>query len=242
MKSKWINWSLLDKTDLEENKNETKNNFKSDFNRNIMFHIFGNTFEFDYCGVKIIKTENTNKFIRALYNEEGKSLISMDNIRLRDNNIFIISPLTRINDLLNTKTSGAVAEYLRNDNCEDNKRIENEISNIYVEKGEDLKAITEIDLTKATLLNFLDIKDEFVSENNIENILSILKTTTKKLIIFNDVEYLPLGFCEKWLKYFDFLYIFNSFERNYERIKDWEDLTLIYKNEKIEEINYKNVN
>ncbi|MGL4951183.1 MAG: hypothetical protein ACRC4M_05150 [Mycoplasma sp.] len=219
-KSKLIKWEILEDIIIEESVKDFKSVKLSseNINNTIEFHILNNIFDFSFQGLKIIKTINTNKFIRLIFDDKGESKLKINNNKIKSKKIIIISPLTRISDILDTKTSGVVANYLKiNGGLEDKSEIEKSIEERFKTKSESFQNIIDINLTKASLLPFLDVNENFVDELNIIDILNILKNDEeRKLIIFNDVEYLKIKNIEKWNKWFDFLYITNSYENNYE--------------------------
>lgn len=237
-KSSIINWKKLEDSHINEIINNdilfTKNNFEN----TIQFYLFNKIFEFEYPGIKIIKTRNTNKFLRNLFDANGEALIYLDKIRVKTKNIVLISPLTRITDVITNKINGDLNNYIKdNDSYNDIKIMEETILKIYNNKGESFKQVADIDLTKTSLINFVNINDDFINYVNIEYILDIMKTPiVRKLIIFNDVDYLNISLCEKWFNYFDFLYIVSSIEENWKSDAGYNEIILVHKNDTISEI------
>lgn len=230
-----INWDYFEKSN-NFNEIEEKISFhRNEINDNIQFHLFGSIFNFEFGGIKIIQCNNTNKFLRNIFDEYMEPLISINGIRINSKNLFIISPMTKISDILNNKSSGDLCKYLKNcDNSSDIKKINNLLGEIYYQKDDCIKNVTEISLAKTDLINYLDIKDEFVNEKNIFDILTILKTNNiKKLIVFNDVDYLSIENTKRFSSNFDFLYLMNNYEKNWEFTKNYFFYSLIYENGKI---------
>lgn len=212
-----------------EEKRRIKNNPKDE----IKFHYLSNIFNFDYSGVKIIKNNNTNKFIRALINDEQNinSNILINDFHVKNKDIVIISPFTKIKDILSSKVNGNIHNHLKN---EDILFSNSNIEKIIVEQYNGFESIfdlTDINLSKADLINYIDIKDEFVNENNIKAILNILRNQiNKKLIIFNDVDYLKIHELDQFMTNFNFLFVINSYEKSYENIENFEDFIIFSQN------------
>ena len=112
---------------------------------------------------------------------------------------------------MNDKNNGTLHNFLKdNGNAQRTLKIENEIVKIYEEINY-LNNVIDLDLSKSDIINFIDIKDDFVNEKNILTILEIMKVENhKKLIIFNDVNLIKYQDFQNLLNYFDFLYIVNS--------------------------------
>ncbi len=202
----------------------------------ISFQYFNHLFGFDYGGVKIIKTHNTNKLIRSLINDEENinSNISINDFHIKNKDIIIISPFTKMKDILSSKMNGNIHNYLKNKTILDSN---SNIEKIIVQEYQEFKSIfdlTEINLTKVDLINYIDIKDEFVSSDNIRQIFNILNDqNNKKLIIFNDVDYLKMDELNVYLSNFNFLFVINNDEYSYENIENIENFILFSKNKNI---------
>ncbi|MGL4951978.1 MAG: hypothetical protein ACRC4L_03250 [Mycoplasma sp.] len=235
-KSNLINWNILESSNLSKELIDEIEllNYKDLFENNISFRFDNNIFQFEFIGIKILITTNTNKFIRRLFDSKGRLNLFFDEQRVDEKDLVIISPLSKINDIINTKSSNFLSKYLKdNDSHNDNMKIEEVIGSLYNSKDENVKKITDIDLTKAQLISFLSVSEEFIDENNIINILNILRSKNKRLtIIFNDVNYISYKECEKWMKWFNFIFVLNNNEnKNFNN--NLHDFILIEKSNKI---------
>jgi len=222
-----INYDILinKKTLIEIEKIELKTTL--DFS-NIEFIISNKFFNFDYLGLKIIKTNNTNKFIRNLLNDQNvNSNIKINNLSVKNKDTIIISPFTKVGDVLSSRSNGNLHNFMKDNKiCESNSNIEKIVVENY-NQFEAISSLTELNLTKADLINYIDINDEFVSSKNIKLIFDILKNQNKKImIIFNDVDYFKINQCSKYLLHFNFLYIVNKEEFNFIDIINIEDYIL----------------
>ncbi len=228
-KSNFIKWELLKPEEyisFEEQKDKVVK--RKEFDNDIQFHVFGKMFEFSYKGVMIVSTKNTNKFLRNLFNENGDVKIWIDNTRLNSKNIHIINSLTKVSDLIDTKASGDIVNYLREfDAFKDNKILEMEVSKIWQNQNSEIKNLTELNLSKASIINFLDVIDEFVSKDNINDVLTVIsKRSQRQLIILNDVDYLDIENLDMWFHKFDFIFLMNSYEENYKNLDEYNDFTI----------------
>lgn len=229
IKTPLIKWNMLERDEICKTALDLPSvNFETNIKNKICFAIDKSSFEFNYSGIRIIKTLNTNKFLRKLFDDNGDCNIKINGIKTRAKDVLIISPLTRINDLLNTKVSGNINDFLKTgDIGKDKMMMENEIMKIFNSKENCFKELVDVDLEKTDLINYVDVKEDFVDEKNILDVLEVLNKVNKKcLIIFNDVQYLSLEHCGKYLKRFDFLYIMNSFEKEWLEIKNFEEVCL----------------
>jgi hypothetical protein len=226
-----INFSYFNEEEIETIIEKSK--IKTiDYATTISFNYLNNYYNFDYLGIKIMKNVNTNKLIRSLLNdEEIESNISINNYHIKNKDIIIISPFTKINDILSSKTNGNLHNFLKDEKIIDsNSIIEKTITNEF-NKFKMIDQLTDINLSKVDLINFIDINDNFVSEKNIKLILDILKnTTSKKLIIFNDVEYIKISELDQYISYFNFLYVVNEYEENYKNLIDYKYFLILVKN------------
>jgi len=226
-----INFSYFNEDELEVIIEKSK--IKTiDYATTISFNYFDNYYNFDYLGVKIMKHVNTNKLIRLLLNDnEIDSNISINNYRIKNKDIIIISPFTKINDILSSRTNGNLHNFLKDEKVIDsNSIIEKSITDEF-NKFTKIEQLTELNLSKVDLINYVDINDNFVSEKNIKLILEILKnTTSKKLIIFNDVEYIKISELDQYISFFNFLYVINEYEENYKNLIDYKYFLILVKN------------
>ncbi|MDK2819921.1 MAG: hypothetical protein KFW07_03730 [Mycoplasmataceae bacterium] len=229
-----INLSYFEEKKYEEIKEKRK--IENSHNDTIKFQYFDSLFNFDYSGIKIIKNNNTNKFIRGLINDDENvnSNISVNDFYIKNKDIIIISPFTKMKDILSSRVNGNVHNYLKNKSLLDsNSNIEKTIVKEY-QVFDEVFDLTDINLTKVDIINYIDIKDEFVSENNIKQIFNILNdNNNKKLIIFNDVDYLKIYELEDFLVNFNFIFVVNSYDNTYEVIENFEDFVIFTRNKSL---------
>ncbi len=218
-----INYKFFNKK--INNEEDSKILYSNIFDEKISFIKENKFHSFEYSGIKIIKTSNTNKAIKDLiYKDRYETYIKINDNYLKQSDVVIISSFTKVSDILSSRTNGNIHSYLKNKNCiKNNNMIEEFISRQLNEISSDINDVIEYDLSKCDLINYIDVKDDFVDENNISNILDILKTYDKKiLIIFNDVDYLKYELVAKYFQHYNFLYFVNNNENNYESIDDIE--------------------
>lgn len=229
-----INLSYFEEKKYEEIKEKRK--IQNSHNDTIKFQYFDSLFNFDYSGIKIIKNNNTNKFIRGLINDDENvnSNISVNDFYIKNKDIIIISPFTKMKDILSSRVNGNVHNYLKNKSLLDsNSNIEKTIVKEY-QVFDEIFDLTDINLTKVDIINYIDIKDEFVSENNIKQIFNILNdNNNKKLIIFNDVDYLKIYELEDFLVNFNFIFVVNGYDNTYEVIENFEEFVIFTRNKSL---------
>lgn len=225
-----INFKYFDTKKVIENE-IPKIVYKNDFNKDLSFNKNNVNHFFEYCGFSVIKTKNTNKSIKELlFNNYYESYIKINGIIIKNKDVIIISPFTKISDILSSKTNGNLHHYLKEQNC---FSVNNEIETFISQKIDALTStfneLIDIDLSKCDVINYIDIKDEFITKENIKKILEILKQyENKKLIIFNDVDYLDYDSIMDYINHFNFLYFVNDFEENYKCIDNYEIFLIEY--------------
>lgn len=211
----------------EINKTNINNNLKLKFNLDDL------SSEFTYHGLKIIVCEEPNFLLRDLLNEDNSySKILINNKLVRNKDIFHIHSFSKISDFLNTKNNGILHEFLKQKDIEkSNLKFENFIINQFNEiKNDDLDNLSEIDLSDASILNFLNITKEYVNYKNIFSLLDIIKvgTNDKPLIIINDYQIIDIEYIlDKYISDFYFLIFTNNFLKWIKDIKFIECLVII---------------
>ena len=215
-----INFDILDNEIIIKN-NE---NNAIDHNKNIIEHkslvqfdIYNKSFIFEYYGIKIISTNNTNKFIRNIIcGNLVNSNIKISGNYIRHSNIIVISLFSRISDILNSRVNGSIHNYLKdNINLGNvNKNINNLITKEYQEINS-IHKVTNLDFSKSDLINFIDVSNEYINEENFFSILEILKEiNNKKTIIFNDIDFIKYNNCVGYIKWFNFIFVSNNSDIN----------------------------
>ncbi len=205
--------------------------FSNEFQNKIAFIKNNLSYYYEFMGLKIIKCLNTNKTIKdLLFKNIYDTYIKINDTYLRQKDVIVISPFTKIKDILNSKINGNIHNYLKE---KDLFNISKDIENFVTEKLNkcdiSFKNVIEYDLSKCDLINYVDVKEEFVSSENIIDILKILKTYDKKLlIIFNDIDYLDFDKIIEFLPFYNFLYFVNSLDDNYKQIENYEEFLIEY--------------
>lgn len=199
----------------------------------LKFNIEDLSSDFTYYGLKIIVCDNPNIFLRNILNiESSYSKILINNKFVRNKDIFHIHSFSKISDFLNTKNNGILHEYLKKQDIEkSNLKFEDFILNQFEEvKNKDLNNLIEIDLSKASMLDFLNISKEYINSNNIICLLNILKqgTNDKPLIIINDYQIIDINLILKdYIKDFNFLIFTNNLKKWMNEISYIECLVII---------------
>ncbi len=224
-----INFSYLKNKEVIED--EEKIIFANNIQNKIALIKNDLSFYYEFSGFKLIKCINTNKAIKELlFKNNVESFIKINDSYLKQKDILIISPFTKIKDILNSKTNGNIHNFLKEKNLMNtNKSIEDFILEKLSQCDEEVKNVIDYDLSKCDLINYIDIKDEFVSSENIFDILNILKTYDRKyLVIFNDIDYLKYERIVGFLPFFNFLYFVNSIDEDYKKLENYEEFLIEY--------------
>lgn len=210
--------------------------YKKLSNDNILMHfnINGRADPFSFNGLKIIYCDNPNLLIRNLLNEKNKySNIFKGDENIKTTNIFHFNPFTKISDVFTLKSTGMIHECLKRKNIEKiNNLIEESIIMNYenIEDG-NIKNLTNINLKNASILNFLEFNDSYLSKENIKDVFNIIKNSSidRPLIIINDYEIISVDeIINNYVDHFDFLIITNNFKNWINQI-EFLELVLIMK-------------
>jgi len=235
-----INLNIKKFNDLEKNKNSNYklvlSKYEKSLKDNILMHFKINkkTDPFSFNGLKIIFCDNPNLLIREVLNESNKfSNIFRGDENIKNSNIFHINPFTKIADIFNLKTSGMINEYLKKKDIENiNNKIEESIIINYENIDDNsIKNLTNINLKNSSILNFLELNDSYLSQENIEDIFKLIKncSTVKPLIIINDYNIINVNnIINNYIDHFDFLIFTNNFKNWINQI-EFLELVLIMK-------------
>lgn len=178
--------------------------------------------EFEYFGLKIIVCDEPNILIREILNNNdifSKILIN-DNL-LKNKYIHHIHPFSKISDFLNNRTNSIFHEYLKKKDIQKiNLEFQDFItSKYYLLNDKDVETISDIDFSSASLLDYIDISNEYINSENINSLLQILSKgfNGKQLIILNDYNILDIKMIiNNYIDSFNFIVFTND-------IKKWID-------------------
>ncbi len=188
--------------------------------------------QFDYFGFKIVKTTNTNISIRNLiYKDNISTNIKINDIFIKQKDVIIISPFTRVSEIISDRNNDNLHQFLKeNDIFLANNLLEQFINKQLISLPNNVQNIINHNYSKCDLINYCEVKDDFIDEYNIIDVLEILKTFNNKYtIIFNDIIYLKYDLVYKYLQHFNFLYFINHKNNDYQIIQNWEDYLIEYK-------------
>ena len=131
---------------------------------------------------------------------------------------------------MSSRSSGNLHNFLKNKNLiETNYQIEEFIVSKINQYQNDLDNLIDLNLSKCDLINYIDAKDDFIDKTNIIQLLNVLKSYDKKLlVIFNDVDYLKFEQVTDLLPFYNFLYFVNGFEDSYKLIENYQDFLVEY--------------
>ncbi|MDE5617322.1 MAG: hypothetical protein K2I36_00520, partial [Ureaplasma sp.] len=170
-----INLNFLNNYQIKEESNEKIIISSQKYIDNFMSFIFvnANSVQFDYFGFKIIKTNNTNISIRNLiYKDNIFTNIKINDMFIKQKDIIIISPFTRINEIISSKSNGNLHQFLKeNDIFKTNCLIEEFINKQLINLPNNAKNIINHNYSKCDLINYFEVKDDFIDEKNIIDVL-----------------------------------------------------------------------
>lgn len=190
--------------------NKHLDNLRKD-NEKLSFLIDNFSSKLNFNGIKIIITDEPNLLIRKLLNDnETYSRIQINDNTIRNKNIFHISHFTKISDILNSKKNGLLHQYLKKkDILKSDLQLQDFISKSFINmEDRNLDNISSIDYSDASILDYLEIGNEYLTKETFHSILSILKdsSTDKMLIILNDYNLISIDeIALNYSKDFDFL-------------------------------------
>ncbi|MGL5630657.1 MAG: hypothetical protein ACRDCG_02710 [Mycoplasmoidaceae bacterium] len=161
------------------------------------FNLKNKADSFQFNGIKIIFCDNPNLLIRDLLNNDDKfSLIIRNDEPIKNHNIYYIDPFSKIANFFKIKNNGLIYQYLRNKDIEMvNQELQTLILNNYSKlKDDNLEKLFDLDFKNASILNFLSCNDHYLSSDNINNFLEILKTSCyeRPLVIINDYQIISI--------------------------------------------------
>ncbi|MDE5767724.1 MAG: hypothetical protein K2H56_04245 [Malacoplasma sp.] len=175
--------------------------------------------EFDYNGLKVVVCDDPNLMIRELLNNnESNSKIQIGDTLVKSKNLFHFHHFSKVSDFINTRNNSIFHEYLKN---KDIHKINLEFQDFVASKyysldDKNIEDISSIDFEKASVLNYIEISDEYVNKNNIINILNIIKagTNEKQTILINDYKVLTITeIVNNYLDDFNFIIFTNDLRK-----------------------------
>lgn len=176
--------------------------------------------EFIYNGLKIVVCDNPDIFVRdVLNNNDTYSNIFIGNYLLKNKLIFHIHSFSKISDFLNTKNNSLLHEYLKTKDIDkNNQEIQDFITKKYYDLNDKfLENLSDVVLEKATILDYINIKKDYLDTNNIIDLLNVLKDSNfknRQLIIINDYQVLDINtIINNYSEYFDFLIITDDIKK-----------------------------
>lgn len=186
--------------------------------------------DLDYNGIKILQSNNPNLFYKDVILD---SSIYIDDYKIKNENIIYINNFSQLKDFMNlTKKSNIYSRIIellfeyKIINYENINQIINIINNEY---QYELLEINEGDSSKLISMFFELLNDKYLDQNLLEIILNNV-FDDKKLIIFDNIEWINLEFFSKFLNQHYFLVLTNNFEKYIQNYKELEILTIIKNN------------
>ncbi|MCF0217679.1 MAG: hypothetical protein HUJ42_01390 [Malacoplasma sp.] len=175
--------------------------------------------DFAYHGLKIIVCEDPGLMVRELLNQDDSySRIKINQNLIRNKNVYHFHHFSKISDFINNKNNSIFHEYLKKkDIYKLNQEFQDFITAKYYDfNDENIEAVSDINFEKASLLSYIDVFDDYLSDSNIDGLLNIIKegSDDKQLILINDFNILDISkILNNYLSSFNFLIFTNNLKK-----------------------------
>lgn len=186
-----------------------------------------NWYDFDFNGIKVIETKYTTNFIKKIFHENNNTdKVIIDGKNYNWKNIIYINELTKINDFLSLSKNGYLYKKII-DKIEDNSLINQDLINAIIAEINKEMEIEDLlfptyDLNKIIASTF-ELGDlGFINDESFFQILNKIDYDEKKLIIFDNCNFINYGNVKKLLNNFNILIICNDIRgiiRNYNELE-----------------------
>ncbi|MGL4343153.1 MAG: hypothetical protein ACRCRZ_01100 [Metamycoplasmataceae bacterium] len=182
-----------------------------------------NIYDLNFYGIKILQADFCSKLVKDLTN---KSIITINNKEIKEENIIILDELTKINSFLTLSKNSKIVEKILN-SIGDNSLVNQEIiSKVEKEVNNFFEIIESNDGDRNKLINiiFSIIDLGFLNHKNFIYLLKEIFIDKNYLFIINDISWIRISDLEPFLNNFHFLIITNDFRKI---IRNKNDLELI---------------
>lgn len=186
--------------------------------------------DLDYNGIKILQSNNPNLFYKDVILD---SSIYIDDYKIKNENIIYINNFSQLKDFMNLNKKSniysRIIELLFEYKIINYENINQIINIINGEYQYELLEINEGDNSKLISMFFELLNNKYLDQNLLEIILNNV-FDDKKLIIFDNIEWINLEFLSNFLNQHYFLVLTNNFEKYIQNYKELEILTIIKNN------------
>ena len=186
--------------------------------------------DIDYNGIKLFQCNNPNLFYKDII---LNSTIYIDDYLIKNENIIYINNFSQLKEFMNlTKKSNIYSKIIelffeyKIINYDNINQIINIINNEY---QYELLEINEGDNSKLINMFFELLNNKYLDINLLEIILNDV-FEDKKLIVFDNIEWISFEFLSKFLNQHHFLIITNNFQKYINNCKELEILSIIKDN------------
>lgn len=167
--------------------------------------------QFLFNGIKVILCSNTNYFISKLTNTNNNTInLYINNRVVKKSDCVIIDHFTKVDDVIFNKANEPLFNLLRNSDIDKiSSKYEEFICKEFMQINiPEMHELVDLVFDKISINNAIKIKEEYVNNENIENIFKIIANgcTSKKLIILNNF-HIDSNLLLKFFKNIDFLFI-----------------------------------
>ena len=169
----------------------------------LSFKYENNWYEIEYFGIKIIETKFTTNFIKSIISEDDEqSKLIIENKSFKWKNILYINEMTRYSDLISLNKNSIIykkiIEYIGDESLIKDEIIDSIIKNINQEFEFENLLIKQYDINKIINSSLSINNSNYVEKQNLFKILNKLEFDEKKLIIFDNVNYINYEICKQF--------------------------------------------
>lgn len=178
----------------------------------LSFKYENNWYEIEYFGIKIIETKFTTNFIKSIISEDDEQAkLIIENKSFKWKNILYINEMTRYSDLISLNKNSIIykkiIEYIGDESLIKDEIIDSIIKNINQEFEFENLLIKQYDINKIINSSLSINNSNYVEKQNLFKILNKLEFDEKKLIIFDNVNYINYEICKQLLNNFNILIV-----------------------------------
>lgn len=186
--------------------------------------------EVDFNGIKIFDVKNPNLFYKEVFLE---SSIYLDEFKIKDENIIYINNFSKISDFITLSKKSflftKIYELIHENNIINYEAIKNILNIVNETYSYELLDINDGDNTKLINMFFELCEDKYIDKQILEIILNYV-FEDKKLIVFDNIEWIDISFLSKYINQHNFIVLTNNFYKYISFKREFEILTIFKEN------------
>lgn len=186
--------------------------------------------EVDFNGIKIFDVKNPNLFYKEVFLESN---IYLDEFKIKDENIIYINNFSKINDFITLSKKSflftKIYELIHENNIINYESIKNILNIVNETYSYELLDINDGDNIKLINIFFELCEDKYIDKKILEIILNNV-FEEKKLIVFDNIEWIDISFLSKYINQHNFIVLTNNFYKYISFKREFEILTIFKEN------------